>query len=420
VMDKTLKLLMTFLKDLDLQHNEIMDILQSVKLGWETRYVGSNIVICDITDPSNFLVRATIVVGDKVGRMKDWQAGPAFTPDVFDDVLKLAKELRAPKEQSHLVSRIMFSQRELLGTWRYRDHFQILPCLHDIRVGEGLDWFDHRNQLGIEYDYRGPPYPFLIEVSVPKISNDWLQNQFAIKLLDRFEHLLCAFVVGVSNTVLWPNERQWMTLKSKNDGGVDYHLLHSGIGTKGGGLSNAWTACSEKQPLILDGENYDDSLRPYQSNELILPSDLAQLFDDYFQLSVTSRRDLDRSAYFFAISQKLRGNTDLAVMNFAIAIECLLDFEKPKKCSACGNVSGSTKRFKEFLESYAPVNEALVEKRNRLYALRSMVAHGSRSMMADVNTFSLARDRDTPMLMEWMTRKSLKNWLREKAKQISL
>jgi hypothetical protein len=412
VINNSLEALMNQLKELGLQHNEILDIFQAVKLDWGAGHNGSEIEISEPNNSSNFLVRATVVAGNRKGKLKNWQAGPAFTSDVFDEVLKLAKEMHAPTEQSHVVSRIMFSQRELLGSWRYRDYFQILPCLHDIRIRSGLDWFNQKT----EEDHNGPPYPFLIEVIVPKISNAWLQNTFGMKLLDRYEHLLCMFVIGMSNTPLWPNERQWMTLKSNDDAGIEYHLLHSGIGTQTGGQTNTFSEPSMKMVPTIDAHVYDDSLEPYQSKELVLPTDLTLLFDMYFQLDVGLRRKLDRSVYFSTVGQKLRNNTDLAIMNFATAIECLVDSDSTEKCPTCGTGSqGPTSLFKQFMEKYAPVCDALVERRSKLYTLRSLIVHGSRSMKTDVNPFSLVRDEDTPMLMNWLIRMATKNWLRDKS-----
>ena len=398
------------LKQMDFQNADILDLFHAVRLEWGAIYLDDKVQISEHNNPENFLVRANI----KDSKITKWQSGPACTPDVLEEILRLAKEMRAPIAHSHVLSRIMFSQRELLGRWRFKEHFQIVPCVHEIKVGAGLDWHNEVSANLDDSDPHGPPYPFLLEVSVPKISNPWLQMQIGMKQLDYSEHMLCTFVKGVSNTLLWPNERQWTALKSKDDSGIEYHLLHSGIGTQRGGQYDSWTEWSGKDTPVFEGNDYIDSLLPYRLDELVVPDDLGQLFEIYFRMNERLKRKFSRAAYFFTLGQKLRSSFDLAVLNFAIAVECLLEADESERCSNCGKDKvGPTRLFRAFMDKYAVVNEPLVDRRNKLYAVRSLIAHGARSMKTDFSMFSLARDRDTPLLMEWLVRKSLVGWLRD-------
>lgn len=398
------------LKANDFQDSDILDLFGAVKLDWGSVSSGNSITIGEPNNPDNFLIQATI----KSNKVTSWKCGPAFTQEVQNEILKLAQEIRAPFQHAHIMSRIMFSRLELLGNWKFENKFQVLPCIHEIKVGSGLDWTNELRSPHLRAASHGPPYPFLLEVSVPKISNDWLQMQIGMKILDNCENMFCTFLKGVSNTVLWPNDRQWTALKAKNEFTLEYHLLRSGIATERGGRYDTWTHWHGKEAPIFEENSYIDSLLPYKSDQLVLPKDLKDLFGIYFGLNEKSKRKFSRSIYYFTVGQKFRSNFDLAVMNYSIAIECLSNDEEdfgPSKRTGKSRGGGHTQKFKNFLIKYAPVSAGLIERRDMLYKFRSNIAHGLHSAVADISTFSLAQDRDTPMMMEWLVRKSLVGWL---------
>lgn len=397
------------LESLGFERSEILDLFSATKLEWGANFRGNTIEICDPKNPSNYLLRANI----RNSKITNWKFGPACTQGVLDQVGIYANEIRAKTEQAYVLSRIMFSQKELQGQWRYKEKFQILPCIQEIKIGSGLDWFAVTRPFSNDNFAHGPPFPFLIEASAPKISNDWLQFHHGIKNLEQYEHLLCTLVDGLSDTTLWPNDRQWIAVKPKGDSEIEYHLLRSGSGTQRGGQYDYWTEWSGKSAPMSNGDSDLRDSAKIKQKELFLPDDLESLLDTYSNLGEKTKRAFSRSAYYFTLGQKLISNFDLAVMNFAIAIECLLDSGDSDRCLQCGKQKvGPTKRFKDFMVKYSKVEGSLQDRRNQLYATRCLIAHGERSMHTDFSTFSLDRDTDTPLIMKYLVRKALTEWLR--------
>lgn len=389
--------------------SEILDLFSATKLEWGANFRGNSIEIYDPKNPSNYLLKAKI----RNSKISNWKFGPACTQGILDQVKIYADEIRNQTEQAHIISRIMFSQKELQGRWRYNDELQILPCIQEIKVGSGLDWFEATRPIPNDNSAHGPPFPLLIEVSIPKISSDWLQFHNGIKKLERYEHLLCILIDGLSGTTLWPNDRQWIAIRPKDEYEIEYHLLRSSIGTQRGGQYEHWTEWSGRSAPMSSGDDDPLDSTRIRQKELFLPDDLGSLLDTYSNLGEKTKRAFSRSAYYFTIGQKLISNFDLAVMNFAIAIESLLDSGDSDRCPQCGKEKvGPTKRFKDFMEKYSRVEGSLQDRRNQLYATRCLIAHGERSMHTDFSTFSLARDQDTPSIMKYLVRKALIEWLR--------
>lgn len=400
---------LTQLESIGFEKSEILDLFSATKLEWGANFRGNNIEVCDPKNPSNYLLRANI----KNSKITNWKLGPACTQGVLDQVKTYANEIRTQTEQSHILSRIMFSQEELQGRWRYMEKFQVLPCIQEMQIGSGLDWFAAAQSVSNDEFAYGPPFPLLIEVSVPKISSDWLQYHHGIKILERYEHLLCTLIDGLSNTTLWPIDRQWIAIKSKDTYEIEYHLLRSSIGTKRGGQYDSWTEWTGKSAPMLNSTSAAQESITSKQRELFLPDDLKGLLDAYSNLDEKTKKAFSRSTYYFTLGQKLLSNFDLAVLNFSIAIECLLDSGGSDRCPQCGKEKvGPTKRFKDFMTKYSRVEGSLQDRRNQLYAIRCLIAHGGRSMHTDFSTFSLARDRDTPLIMKHLVRKALTEWLR--------
>ena len=107
-----------------------------------------------------------------------------------------------------------------------------------------------------------------------------------------------------------------------------------------------------------------------------------------------------------------------------MAIEAMVEDEKrPEKCPACGGLkeNGPTKKFREFLEKYAPFEAPSAEDRkvrNELYELRSRLAHGVRIFLEDTDQHSVAmastqsaeEDQQIKLILRF-TRIALVNWL---------
>jgi hypothetical protein len=157
---------------------------------------------------------------------------------------------------------------------------------------------------------------------------------------------------------------------------------------------------------------------------LRVPADLDQSIAMYSALSPAARAKFDRAAYWLNMATA-QWNISLSASFAALvsAVESLTgrgathSFECPVCTTPTSHeVPGATKRFKEFLASFAP-GVALERQRNEIYALRSGILHGTELMQLDLD---LAFGWDPPWWRErelhddlWsLSRLALRNWLR--------
>lgn len=411
-----LKDLLKSLRELDFDNEEILELIRAENFDIPIDKSSGKLVFKSSSSSKIELVRVKL----EHEKIKSFSAGPAFDQGCANRILQTAKDVTLA-ENGHLVmSRILFSERELKGYYQFENRFRLTPCISEIRVGAGHDWYAQINQRLPLDDQRsevGPPYPFLLEVKVPRLANQWLQYQMGLRLLDTYQFVLSTLVRCVLGPVHWPSDRQWMALRSTLDGGIDYHLLTSGIDTEKGGLYDEWSAPACEQVPLYTGVTYYDTLQLYRESQLFVPSNIDERLKAYTQLPQKKKKDFTRAAYWFCLGQQYRSEPSLAVLTFATAIECLLPGLSRQPCETCGKPKGGgpTQQFKKFLAKYAPVSDSLKKYRERIYDLRSMLVHGSHASRVDLGPMSLARDKESQMLLFWLVRGALVNWLADQA-----
>jgi hypothetical protein len=158
---------------------------------------------------------------------------------------------------------------------------------------------------------------------------------------------------------------------------------------------------------------------------LRVPADLDESICHYlFGLSPRDRAKLDRAVFWLDMSARqwtLSASATFAA--FVSAIEALTERGDAHQfaCPICGGhtqheVPGATRRFKDFIEAYAP-GVGLAKRRDEMYALRSGILHGGKLIELD---YALAFGWDPPWWNQrqliWdlstITRIALRNWLK--------
>lgn len=160
--------------------------------------------------------------------------------------------------------------------------------------------------------------------------------------------------------------------------------------------------------------------------ELRVPTDLDESICRYLALSARDRARFDRATFWLDMTSLQWNRTNSASASFAAhvsAIEALTErgVAHQFECPICGEraqheVPGATRRFKDFLEVYAP-GAALAARRGEMYDLRSGILHGSKLIEID---YALALGWDPPWWNQrellWdlssLTRVALRNWLK--------
>jgi len=136
----------------------------------------------------------------------------------------------------------------------------------------------------------------------------------------------------------------------------------------------------------------------HPGDSLALPDNIMPALDLAFGLRDEDRERLDRALIFFEQGKSVwRESRSLSYIAHVIAIEALMDrpercevcdqalLEENERCNTCDQaLLGTTRAFREFLETHAPVIREEPYTRNRLYRLRSDLAHGNDVILGDM------------------------------------
>lgn len=162
-----------------------------------------------------------------------------------------------------------------------------------------------------------------------------------------------------------------------------------------------------EQLEVIPADRYFDEVRGIDGRGLRVPSDLDESIWRYQQLPAVRREEFDRAAYWLDMSSRQWTiSMSLSFGSLVSAVESLINQRGP----------GSTARFRNFLERYAP-GASLEARRSEMYDLRSGIFHGSDLMTLDQD---ISFGWDPPWWNErelheelWgLTRSVIRSWLR--------
>jgi hypothetical protein len=197
-----------------------------------------------------------------------------------------------------------------------------------------------------------------------------------------------------------------------------------GVTHEGGGFKTTWvqntyfgelgnvvldeaSAPTEERLPEIDAGRYFEEVRGIDGQGLRLPSDLDESICRYLALPPNQRADYDRAAYWLDLASR-QWNISLSASFAALVsvIEALINKRG----------RGSTERFCQFLEQYAP-GKTLEARRNEMYEVRSGILHGSSLMSLD-EEFAFGwtpwwlKEKDLHDELWTVTRIAVRNWLR--------
>jgi hypothetical protein len=155
----------------------------------------------------------------------------------------------------------------------------------------------------------------------------------------------------------------------------------------------------------------------------------ALLLPDSFQLSLDSASQLPPESYaklfialtFFAMSASVWSvSRSASYASLVAAVEALLPEDSQQRCQSCGQrLYQISKRFRDFLTTYAPGEEKASERKvlqHALYELRSGLTHGSKILQADLEPWKFQDRRgqvedDLHRKLASLVRLAIMNWL---------
>jgi hypothetical protein len=159
---------------------------------------------------------------------------------------------------------------------------------------------------------------------------------------------------------------------------------------------------------------------------LCVADDLDEWICRYQRLLPTLREKFDRATYWLSmVSRQWEDSMSASFASLVTSAEALTgdSIKHTVYCERCEenrqhDVPGATEKFRDFFEKYAP-SPALRKQRNRMYAMRSRILHGSDLMQLDQDRgFELGWDppwwNEYEMNAElWsLLRTAARNWLK--------
>ncbi len=317
----------------------------------------------------------------RIARIRLW---PGVTSDEVDAIRNEVEDALVVNQTPTAAQYVGFCSRPVTNCYRYRGKFQILPVpngapLPNVKIA------DHPFLLQYWYNWSSH-----LSVSARRRLE---QAQKYLRLLD----LLSGTRIHggpryIQHAWVWPpmeepddRASRWAQL------GYNYPGLTHEIQ----GLSDM-AGC---QPVRFVPAAYHFAHLGVTGESLALPDDVERALDLAFGLGAHDRKRLERALIYLGHAKSVwYESQSLSYVGHVMAIEALVD--KPERCEVCRQailqqgtrcracsqaMFGTTRAFKEFLETHAPAIHDEPGVRNRLYALRSALAHGYEVMLRDLS-----------------------------------
>jgi hypothetical protein len=319
----------------------------------------------------------------------------------------------ATRTDSFIASRIMFSQKEMTGQFRWNDTFRIRPILDDIALGETDCFFSRPDALrGQKGPKLGPPFPFILEVKVKGTQDSAISSVRAIAALDQYGWLLSTLIVGVTSADSLAREPQWVAAWSDTEQAIQYKLYQPSLSWQGSPQTDDFVECNRPEVDYFVGDNYYDALLA-MDRKMLFPSKLCNSLDIFNSLNAKARLQFLRSCYYFELAEIRRRQNYNVIVELASAIECLLPEADQTTCKSCHQeIHSIGRRFRDFLDSYAPTEDSIKKLRKRFYVDRSQMVHGAEVRRVDYGWLSpMFEDDSVGLLAYFHTRRAIVTWL---------
>jgi hypothetical protein len=264
-------------------------------------------------------------------------------------------------------------------------------------------------------------YPYILEVSF-EATDDMLVNiPRAYRLRARYELLLSLFTSGIKTSrsqhrMLWGMDAERIPPRQ-----LKPHLVQEVYAIPGfPSVVEGRTPLADPLVKLVPDSEYFGRYGRTRGEDFDLPQSLEAWMNTAVVCEEQVRQRLFRTAYWLNHAHEVFSLSQSASLVAAVqAIEVLLPAAKGEVCQACKRdiAPGPTRKFREFLQKYAPTPDIAERKaRDLLYRQRSQLTHGQMLLSADDNfhfgwaTPAHAFDMQTLDGALRLTRMSAINW----------
>ena len=353
----------------------------------------------------------------KEGRIACIETGPVFTsPKKLEELFLRARNEAIDDHGSLILVRVLFSSLQLRGSFSWGDRFRIRPCADTVRIGKGLNWFNHEIPGLNQEVHKGPPFPFLLEVRIPRSPNPSLEAGRSLRLLDQYQVLLTLLLWSTLGKIHHSSTPDWALIRSGEV--VVNHLVYAGFDHAEDGRFDNFPPYQGPQAPVYAEDDYYGRLW-FPNNELHIPKSIDVHLSMFRDLDQPTAQAFLRACYWHALGVQFSAEPSIATVSFSTAIECLLPRPSQQKCPTCDKSTGAgpTQLFKRHLKRYGTIISELEKQRDSLYDVRSELVHGTSASRVDVDFMSAQEtDRDRLLLMAIVARRSILNWLSDPAR----
>lgn len=327
---------------------------------------------------------------DENNRSCDAIEGPGWKES---DLAELEEKLSKLASSARLMSvrRVLFADAPLLGAFRYRDEFQILP----LPAGAPMP-----DQLSAEW-------PFLIEFTYLGSENRILDARRHDVASSKLVSLLNALSVNHISPISTNGDKTWVVA-----GGGRTAYLNKGyffpIPNTRGFLDISGYRPIQRWPRDTYYQGVVNSNRGFSWAD-----DVTEMLDLYTAMSEQDRDRFDLAAHWYGRYPELRQVSGSAgLVSLVTALEALAPKASAPPCVNCGHIASVMRGFKLLLDGVVPGHS---EEKDHFYKLRSRIAHGSDLMLGELSGWGggnqAAIQQFAGYRLEDIVRLALHNWL---------
>jgi hypothetical protein len=299
------------------------------------------------------------------------EAGPALEEQVVDEIAALIQNELLQRCPDRIANAVLFSAIPLTRAYRFGNEFQILPVPDDLPQ---LQEIGGPNPFLLEFRIRGSVAP-----EIESIRSKCRRNELAL--------LLGATCVRQIDRGV-PTMRQWVIPQTKLSPRRDSVAGYTGyLSAKLLQVSDNFTNITNYKTVPqLNLNKYYQSFGMDNEGTLALPEGIDAAVTNYFALPDGSKKKFLSAAYWLVHSRAIEQfSFSASLVALVSAIEKLMpESEQAGKCGTCNKTlgKGPTRRFKEFVERFAPVDSGA--DKEDYYSLRSRLVHGGFPFRSDV------------------------------------
>jgi hypothetical protein len=354
----------------------------------------------------DFVVRVRFA-NDRITKV---EFGPGATPDLVQALQYKVQAALLDDQQPDRTRRVVFSAIPVAGVFKHEPTAVALAALPPEALQPPAFFGDH---------------PFLIEVPFVSSRDPWISMHRQWRALDEWIWLLNTVLLDRMKT--YRSHQAWFL--SLDDPGAGAPLV-----SRWGSESYASPGLDLARPIdptaalpmpVMSDATYYGRIGVSVGDTLSLPASFPSQLAAIAGLGPDDRRRLLQAGHWLTAAVDLWG-THMASWYIAqvAAIESLVYSRKRGNvCPTCGleRGAGPTRRFKEFLDKYAPGGGTGAEIRE-LYRIRSGLVHGSTLLHHDSPMGSgmlafVSNEREPMDRLSRVVTISLVNWLSDPARQ---